>query len=137
LDPQARRHLWDIVFQLKQKNKTIVLTTHYMEEAQLLCDYIAIMDHGKFIAEGVPSELLAEYCQTTSIILPGVSAPDLLDDFQQGSIVAEYNTVEIQTTDVNRCLKELMEKGIDLSGVSIRSQNLEDLFLKLTGHGLR
>lgn len=137
LDPQARRHLWDIVFQLKQKNKTIVLTTHYMEEAQLLCDYIAIMDQGKFIAEGIPSELLAEHCKTTSIIIPVTPVPDFLGDLQQGSITTGHNTIEIQTADVNRSLKELMDNGIDLSGANIRSQNLEDLFLKLTGHGLR
>lgn len=137
LDPQARRHLWDIVFQLKQKNKTIVLTTHYMEEAQLLCDYIAIMDHGRFIVEGHPSDLLAEHCKSTTVIIQNAFNPKLFKDFHQGKVRIENNRVEILTSDVNRCLAELIEKGIDLDGLSVRSQNIEDLFLKLTGHGLR
>ncbi len=137
LDPQARRHLWDIVFQLKKKNKTIVLTTHYMEEAQLLCDYIAIMDHGKFIVEGAPSELLSSHCNVTSVILQNVFETEKLKTFKQGKVKLENNIVEIQTTNVNECLAELTNTGIDLTGVSVRSQNLEDLFLKLTGHGLR
>lgn len=137
LDPQARRHLWEIVFQLKKKNKTIVLTTHYMEEAQLLCDYIAIMDHGRFIAEGKPSELLANHCKTTSILLQNNCNPERLKHFQTGRIKIENKVIAIQTDNINSCLAELIERGIDLTGVNVKSQNLEDLFLKLTGHGLR
>lgn len=137
LDPQARRHLWDIVFQLKKNNKTIVLTTHYMEEAQLLCDYIAIMDHGGFIAEGSPSELLSGHCKTTTLVLQNIFEPELFKNFKSGRVNTESSLIEIQTETINRCLAELIDKGVDLTGVSIRSQNLEDLFLKLTGHGLR
>lgn len=137
LDPQARRHLWDIVFRLKQKNKTIVLTTHYMEEAQLLCDYIAIMDHGNFIAEGPPSELLQKHCKTTTVAIQNRVGDDRLKGFEAGQIKRGNATLEIETTDINVCLAELLDRGLDLKGVSVRSQNLEDLFLKLTGHGLR
>lgn len=137
LDPQARRHLWDIVFQLKEKNKTIVLTTHYMEEAQLLCDAIAIMDHGRFIAEGTPDGLLQQYCQGTSVVIPGAVKGASLNGFRWRWFKLRDNTIEIQTDDINSCLRDLAERGIDLTGIAVRSQNLEDLFLKLTGHELR
>jgi len=137
LDPQARRHLWDIVFQLKKKNKTIVLTTHYMEEAQLLCDYIVIMDHGRFIQEGEPSILLADHCQTTSVIIKNDNISDKLSNFTHGNVIHTDHEVEIQTNDITACLTDLLARDIDLIGINVRSQNLEDLFLKLTGHGLR
>ncbi len=137
LDPQARRHLWDIVFQLKARNKTLVLTTHYMEEAQFLCDRIAIMDNGRIIAEDTPAGLLNDHVKGTSLILPGPLHPDKLRDFPFPWYLVRENSVEIQTVDINRCLEELFRRNIDLSGVTVRPQNLEDLFLKLTGHALR
>ncbi len=137
LDPQARRHLWDIVFQLKKKNKTIVLTTHYMEEAQLLCDYIVIMDHGRFIQEGPPSSLLEAHCQLTSVLLKDVNVAEKLKHFSHGDVIDHGHEVEIQTMDIKACLTELLALDVALSGINVRSQNLEDLFLKLTGHGLR
>ena len=70
LDPQARRNLWDLIQQIKQEGKTIILTTHYMEEAQYLCDEIAIMDYGKIIARGTPQELIKQYSPEMTVILP-------------------------------------------------------------------
>ena len=137
LDPQARRHLWDIVFQLKERNKTLVLTTHYMEEAQFLCDRIAIMDNGRIIAEDTPAGLLNDHVKGTSLILPGPVHPDKLKDFPFPWFLVRENSVEIHTMDIHRCLQELLLREIDLSGVTVRPQNLEDLFLKLTGHALR
>jgi len=66
LDPQARRHLWDLVDELKQAGRTIILTTHYMDEAQRLCDRVAIMDHGKVIALGTPQQLIGTVARRQS-----------------------------------------------------------------------
>jgi len=136
LDPQARRHLWEIVSRIRSENKTIVLTTHYMEEAQILCDVIAIMDHGRVIAMGTPEELLAIHCKGASILLPaGLDTGSL-----RGVSCRWYEVedgIEIQTESLNDCIHALVERGVDLSGMSVRSQNLEDLFLKLTGSQLR
>lgn len=136
LDPQARRHLWEIVREIKSRGKTIALTTHYMEEAQILCDVIAIMDHGRVIAMGPPEELLAIHCKGASILLPaGLDTGSL-----RGIACRWYEVedgIEIQTESLNACIHALVERGVDLSGMSVRSQNLEDLFLKLTGSQLR
>lgn len=136
LDPQARRYLWEIVKQIKSRNKTIVLTTHYMEEAEILCDQIAIMDHGKILAIGSPQELLEKYCKGASIILPGN-----IDEKNLKGISCQWfkneEQIEIQTDSLNICIQTLIDNGVDLSGMSVRSQNLEDLFLKLTGTQLR
>ncbi|MBU1169139.1 MAG: ABC transporter ATP-binding protein [Proteobacteria bacterium] len=138
LDPQARRHLWDIVFQLKSKNKSIVLTTHYMDEAQILCDTIAIMDHGMFIAEGSPHDLLEEHLSGASLILPSaVKDQANLEGFPWPWFIVRENNIEIQTQDVSSCLAELMSRHIDLTGLIVRPRNLEDLYIKLTGQALR
>ncbi len=136
LDPQARRHLWDIVGQLKADNKTIILTTHYMEEAQLLCDKVAIMDKGKILVMDKPSILLEKYCNGASIELPDLSLKDKLNGFPY-KIFKSQNRIEIHTDSINECIKALLKREIDLSDITIRSQNLEDLFLKLTGNLLR
>ncbi len=136
LDPQARRYLWDIVQQIKSNNKTVVLTTHYMEEAQILCDTVAIMDHGRIIAMGAPESLLTKYCSGTTIVLTrNIDDSDLHDI--PGLLYRKEDKIEIQTDTPNECIKFLLEKGIDMSGMSVRSQNLEDLFLKLTGKDIR
>jgi ABC-2 type transport system ATP-binding protein len=136
LDPQARRHLWDIVRRIKSEKKTIVLTTHYMEEAQMLCDTVAIMDHGKVIATGSPRALLGEHASGATILLPPGVEDVMLEGFPCRWF-RQRDHIEIQTDTLNECLSGLMERKIDLSGMTIRSQNLEDLFLKLTGEDLR
>jgi ABC-2 type transport system ATP-binding protein len=136
LDPQARRHVWDIVRDIKSERKTIVLTTHYMEEAQLLCDQIAIMDNGTIIAMGAPEELLEEQCRGSSIILNDDIDEKLLADIPC-QWFREDNRFEIHTRTLNECMQLLMERGVDLSTMTVRSKNLEDLFLELTGKHLR
>lgn len=136
LDPQARRNLWDIILEIKQAGKTLILTTHYMEEAQNLCDEIVIMDRGRVIAQGAPSALIRTHCRGTTVILPWSSVRDDLSDLSVNGRKTPQG-VEIQTDDVNRCLKELMDRSVDLREITVRSPNLEDVFLKLTGRRLR
>ncbi len=136
LDPQARRYLWDIVNRIKADNKTIILTTHYMEEAQILCDLIAIMDNGKIIAMGSPRELLDQHCKGISIKIKGENYKGEIQGLP-GKVFKVQDSLEIQTDSLNECIKVLMDHGIDLSAMTVRSQNLEDLFLQLTGKQIR
>lgn len=144
LDPQSRRYLWDIVNQIKDSGKTIVLTTHYMEEAQFLCDEIAIIDQGKIIAQGAPDALVSLHCPGVTITLPAAMvSPEAEDALSPGngdaiqSIRKNKKHIRIETTDPNQALARLMESKIDMTEINMRSQNLEDLFLKLTGKTLR
>ena len=136
LDPQARRNFWDLVKRIRAAGTTIILTTHYMEEAEILCDDIAIMDSGKIIAQGNPEKLLNEHYQNIIIELP-------LDDFSgdlsglKHRILETQGIIEIETNDVNASLRDLAEHTTGLNRMKIRQPNLEDLFLDLTGHSLR
>ena len=136
MDPQARRNLWDIVQSIKANGKTIVLTTHYMEEAQYLCDEIAILDHGRIIAQGSPDELIRTHCRGDTVILPKTSFSDRLMklDLPYREI---KDRVEIETDNINGLLEKLMAMGTDLTELQVRSPNLETVFLNLTGRQLR
>ena len=136
LDPQARRNLWDLIQQIKREGKTIILTTHYMEEAQSLCDEIAIMDYGKIIARGTPQELIKQYSPEMTVILPTSSLGHALDPLPL-PYQAVHDTVEIKTSDVNSCLNLLISQNVDLSDLTVRSPSLESVFLNLTGRQLR
>jgi len=136
LDPQARRNFWDLVEAIKARHKTIILTTHYMEEAQLLCEEIAIMDRGRIIAQGAPERLLREHFAEVLLELPRQEFPELarrlpLKLFDAG------DRVEISTDDLDGTLKALIEARVPLRNLRIRPANLEDLFLELTGKELR
>ncbi len=134
LDPQARRNLWEIVRNVKAEGKTIVLTTHSMEEAEYLCDQIAIMDHGRIIAQGSPRQLVDRHCRGATLILPrqAVKQHTLpLEASQNG------DRLEIRVESVNDGIRQLMAAGIDLGGMSVHTPNLEDVFLTLTGRQLR
>jgi ABC-2 type transport system ATP-binding protein len=136
LDPQARRNLWDLIQQIKQEGRTIILTTHYMEEAEYLCDEIAIMDYGKIIARGTPQELIRQYSPEMTVILPVDHLGHALD-----RLSLPYQkvgaTIEIKTSDVNSCLDLLISQNVDLSDLTVRSPSLEAVFLNLTGRQLR
>ncbi|MBC7384902.1 MAG: ABC transporter ATP-binding protein [Cryobacterium sp.] len=136
LDPQARRRFWELVGLIRKRGKTIVLTTHYMEEAYELCDSIAIMNHGKIIAEGTPNDLLKQHFHGISIRLPKGGGFNLTPDNVKGAEVFDRGEAfEVLTEDPNTTLQRLIDLGIPLKEVQIRSRNLEDLFLKLTGKG--
>ncbi len=136
LDPQARRNLWNLVNDIKKEGKTIVLTTHYMEEAQHLCDEIAIMDYGKIIARGTPEALIKQHSPEMTVVLPKerfeLSPDDLNLPFRN-----VRDRIEIKTKDVNACLNHLLSHRIDLTDLTVRSPNLETVFLNLTGRHLR
>ena len=136
LDPQARRNLWDLIQGIKAEGKALILTTHYMEEAQYLCDEIAIMDYGKIIAHGKPAELIKRHSPGMTVILPKERL-DLSPDQLSLPFKEIKENIELKTDDVNSCLQILMTKGIDLSELTIRSPNLETVFLNLTGRQLR
>ena len=136
LDPQARHNLWDLIRKIKKEGKTIFLTTHYMEEAQHLCDEIAIMDYGKIIAQGSPKELIRQFSPEMTVVLPKERfdpSPDYLD--LPYRYVAE--SIEIKTEDINSCLNHLLSHSIDLTDLTVRSPSLETVFLNLTGRKLR
>lgn len=135
LDPQARRNFWQLIKNIKARDKTVVLTTHYMDEAQQLCDDVLIMDHGQVIARGTPRQLLNEHFNEVFIYLPAEKIPQEL--CVQFNWQVNEQQVEITTTDVEATIALLLAQNISLSGLHVKSPNLDDLFLKLTGHSLR
>ena len=136
LDPQARHNFWDLIRATKAEGRTVLLTTHYMEEAYFLCDVIAIMDRGRIIAEGPPSRLLQEHFDDVVLELPRDDFPGAQESFPLPVLVTQ-DRVEISTGDVEGALRALMERSVPLRHLRIRPRNLEDLFLELTGRELR
>jgi ABC-2 type transport system ATP-binding protein len=134
LDPQARRNFWELIQTIKRQGKSIVLTTHYMDEAEILCDDIAIMDHGRIIERGAPRALLEKHFKGVIVELPETSLQNGSLPFE---IVRRESKIEILTSQVDSTLQKLISLGIPLDGMKVKHANLEDLFLKLTGHGLR
>ncbi len=136
MDPQARRNLWDIVQAIKNLGKTVILTTHYMDEAQILCDQISVMDKGKILTSGTPKELIQRYCPHVTIQLPLSLPAETLQNLPW-TIETTPGGHELHAKDAREVLKVLMERDLDLSDISIHSPNLEDVFLVLTGRSLR
>ena len=136
LDPQARRNLWRLIKSIKAEGKTIILTTHYMEEAQFLCDDIAILDYGKIIAQGSPDALIKKYTREATVVIPKGNVD--LSTLQLPSENKENKEhIEIKTDDVNACLQQLISQNVDLADMTVLSPNLETVFLNLTGRHLR
>jgi len=136
LDPQARRNFWELMQSIKARRKTIILTTHYMEEAELLCDEIVIMDRGRIIAQGPPRRLLHEHFAEVLLELPRQEFPAAARQLPL-NIIDASDRVEISTHDLEATLRTLLEAKVPLSNLRIRPANLEDLFLELTGTELR
>jgi ABC-2 type transport system ATP-binding protein len=136
LDPQARRNFWELVQSIKAQRKTIVLTTHYMEEAELLCDEIVIMDRGRIVAQGPPRRLLHEHFDAVLLELPRQEFPAAARALPL-DILEASDRVEITTHDLEQTLRTLLAAQVPLQNLRIRPANLEDLFLELTGRELR
>ena len=136
LDPQSRHNLWEQVRRVKDNGATILLTTHYMEEAYELCDEIAIMDHGEIIAHDAPDALLALHFNDVVVQL---REQDILPMIGEEVFGATYRngSAHIVTSDVNSTVKKLLQLKVPLEHLRIRARDLEDLFLELTGKALR
>jgi ABC-2 type transport system ATP-binding protein len=133
LDPQARRNFWNLIQVIKKQNKTIILTTHYMEEAYVLCDEIAIMDKGKIITQGAPNVLLKKHFSGVTLEIPRADFTLAQDRIpKEWRLTEKGEVIEIFTDEVNGTFRTLLDQNISLSHLKIRSQTLEDLFLQLT-----
>jgi ABC-2 type transport system ATP-binding protein len=135
LDPQSRRNFWGLVETVRRRGKTVVLTTHYMEEAQQLCDEVAIVDHGRIIARGAPTALVREHFPAAVVRLPAGHWP-AGTPLPEGAQVRS-GQIEVFTGEVPPLLARLERSGADLTELRVATPTLEDLFLKLTGHSLR
>ncbi len=131
LDPHSRRHLWDIVHEIKSMGKTIILTTHYMEEAEILCDEVAIMVKGRIMDVDNTENLIKKYGNISRIKLPSTFPRNVIEKLNCSRIIREEG-IELETSDLKSCLQALTLCQEDLSGMSIKSPNLEDVFLHLS-----
>ena len=142
LDPQSRRMLWDFIRDLQAQDRTIVLTTHYMDEAEALCNRVGIIDHGSLLALDTPVHLIDQLEGLSTI---STSAPIPLDSVGDVSGVVEVNPdgdmIHLQSRDVVLTLEGLIEQskrlGVSLGSLQIRQPSLEDVFLQLTGRTIR
>lgn len=142
LDPQARREVWAIIRQLRSEGKTIILTTHYIEEAEMLCQHVGIIDKGRILASGSPQELIQTMGNLSTVLasidLSDTKVHELSENSLIRSISYEHPQLIIQTSEPQQglALLEQMSKetGAILQDVVIRRPNLEDVFLSLTGH---
>ncbi len=138
LDPQARRNFWSLIERIRARGKTVLLTTHYMEEAARLCSEIAIVDNGRIIARGAPGQLLSEHFGDTVLELPRADLADLADPSGlPATAVDAGDRIELLTRDVAGTIAALIERGVPLERLRIRERTLEDLFLELTGRTIR
>ena len=145
LDPQARRHLWDLVDELKKSGRTVILTTHYMDEAERLCDRVAIMDHGCIIALGTPQQLIASVGGDHIVEVAVAGRP--LDPAQLTAIAGvqshrvdaglhQLSVINLHST-VPQIFAAIDALGLELTEFRTHSATLEDVFVALTGRNLR
>lgn len=144
LDPQARRNIWGIIEHLKSQEKTVFLTTHYMEEAQKLSDMVCIMDHGKIIAIDTPTGHIKKLGELNYVeFAADLEQADIdeLNAWDVEEVEIEGDKVIIPTKSLHVVLEKLLSwakrKALDLNDISVRQPNLEDVFLSLTGRRLR
>jgi ABC-2 type transport system ATP-binding protein len=143
LDPQARRAIWELVRGIRSRGKTVFLTTHLMEEAERLCDRVAIIDHGRLVDAGTPAALVRRHCPERTVV---VTTADLAaaDTFRA---VPGIDAVDVNGADlslrgrgddfITRVIQCLADHRITVSDLRTESPTLEDVFLRVTGHALR
>ncbi len=144
LDPAARRSLWDLIRELKAAGRTVLLTTHYMEEAEVLCDRLAIMDHGHILELGTVNELISKRFKERAVQFRRV---DVLSEAELAALPAvssvkhDADQVLLYTRDVAATIAALLElteaRGVEPADLGVRRATLEDVFLELTGRALR
>jgi len=144
LDPQARRNIWEIIIDLKRNGKTIFLTTHYMEEAEKLCDRVLIIDHGKVIALDSPERLIKENFEETPVDIKFTQSIESLmfDNLNFVSrTLKEEDVITVYMKNFEENLPSLLNfinlRGLKMKEMKIRKPTLEDVFLKLTGRRIR
>jgi ABC-2 type transport system ATP-binding protein len=144
LDPAARRALWDLIEGLRADGRTVLLTTHYMEEAEILCDRLAIMDHGKILEMGTVDELVAKRFQERAVRfdeLAALTTDELAALPAVVSVKRDDREVLLYTSDVGPTIGALLalaeSRGLEPQNLAIRRATLEDVFLDLTGRALR
>jgi len=145
MDPQARHATWELIGQLRSAGVSIILTTHFMEEAERLCDYVAIIDHGQLVAAGTPGQLTGTVGQLRFRAEPGLDIESLLAALPPGSLAKESPTGHY-VIEVHGAVDPLLlaavtawcaERGVLANSLRIESRTLEDVFLELTGKELR
>ena len=140
LDPQARHVLWDRLYRLKQKGVTLIITTHYMEEAEQLCDRLVIMDKAKIVAEGSPRSLIEEYAprEVVEIRFPPGVLDDVADRVEAFAPRAEIlaDRALLYTDDAEETISLVTADGLEPETILARRSSLEDVFLRLTGRSL-
>ena len=138
LDPQARRNLWDVLRDINARGRTVMLTTHHMDEAEVLCDRVAIMDFGRILQLGPPAALIRELDAPTRISVESGSLPveEARQIFDGAEVSADEVSLTIATRNPAAALAVLAERKA-LRGLSVRGATLEDLFLQLTGREYR
>jgi ABC-2 type transport system ATP-binding protein len=143
LDPQARRAIWGLITGIRERGKTVFLTTHLMEEAERLCDRIGLIEHGRLIEIGTPTELVERHCPERSVVFTS-TAPGIAD--RLGELAAVRSTSSDGSTHTLRgegdgfvtdVINGIAREGMQVMRFRTEIPTLEDVFLKLTGHGIR
>ena len=140
LDPQARHVLWDRLFRLKQRGITLLLTTHYMDEAEQLCDRLVVMDRGRIVAEGAPSQLIREHAtrEVVELRFPPDHEADVATILAPTGHRIEVlpDRTLVYADDGDALVREAHDRGLEPTAVLTRRSGLEDVFLRLTGRQL-
>jgi len=139
LDPDARQRFWHLIRSIQADGKTIVITTHYMEEARVLCDELLFMHQGSILAQGKPDALISERFDDATVSIPNAVAEPLLDGFKstfvEAAVSCDDRTTSITTSELNQVLGYLVGTGADLSQLDVSKPTLDDLFMSLAAEG--